>query len=62
MYFLFFFEVDNSWTEEDFKRLIQSLREDAHVFLKMINEVKRKLNMLDDKNTTQGMQYKYVGC
>ena len=47
-----------SWTEEDFKRQIQSLREDAPVFLNMINEVKRKLNLLDDKNTTQGMQYK----
>ena len=56
----FFYKADNSWTEEDFKQLIQSLREDAHVFLKMINEVKRKLNMLDDKNTMQGMQYKYV--
>ena len=30
------------------------------MFLNMINEVKRKLNLLDDKNTTQGMQYKYV--
>ena len=26
----------------------------------MINEVKRKLSMLDDKSTTQGMQYKWV--
>ncbi|CAB4000912.1 Hypothetical predicted protein [Paramuricea clavata] len=51
-------KAGGSWTQEDFERLIQSLREDAHVFLQMINEVKRKLNMLDDKNTTRGMQYK----
>ena len=55
---LVFPTADSSWTEEDFTRLIRSLREDANVFLQMINEVKRKLNMLDDKNTTQGMQYK----
>jgi hypothetical protein len=54
----YFLTADGSWTQEDFERLIQSLREDAHVFLQMINEVKRKLNMLDDKNTTRGMQYK----
>ena len=54
---LVFPTADSSWTE-DFTRLIRSLREDANVFLQMINEVKRKLNMLDDKNTTQGMQYK----
>ena len=50
--------AETSWTEEDFKRLVQSLREDAPVFLKMINEVKRKLNMLEDKTTNQGIQYK----
>ncbi|XP_028418631.1 uncharacterized protein LOC114544096 isoform X1 [Dendronephthya gigantea] len=50
--------ADNTWTDEDFKKLVQSLREDAPVFLKMINEVKKKLNMLEDKTTNQGVQYK----
>ena len=54
------YSVDDSpeATECDFQRVVESLRPDAPIFLKMINEVKRKLNLLEDKTTKQGMQYK----